>query len=106
MKIEFYEPPMCCPTGLCGPTVDEKLVKLNENIEFLKKKYPGIEIQRYMITQQPLKFKENQSVYKLIQDKGKEALPITTFNGEVIKVGEYPSLEEMEKKIEESGRQV
>lgn len=38
MKIEFFEPPMCCPTGLCGPSPDEKIVKLNENIEILKKK--------------------------------------------------------------------
>lgn len=101
MKIEFFEPPMCCSTGLCGPTVDETLVRLNQNIEYLKKKYPQIEILRYMITQQPLKFRENKSVYDLIKDKGKNVLPVTTFNGEILKAYEYPTLEEMEKKIEE-----
>lgn len=30
MKIEIYEPAMCCPTGVCDPTVDTALVKLQE----------------------------------------------------------------------------
>ncbi|MDO7786608.1 arsenite efflux transporter metallochaperone ArsD [Desulforamulus aquiferis] len=102
MKIEFYEPPMCCPTGICGPSVDEKLVKLVENIDTLKKKYTGLEIERYMMTQQPSKFKENDSVYKLVKEQGKDVLPIATFNGEVIKTGGYPTLDEMEKIIQKS----
>jgi len=99
MRIEFYEPPMCCSTGLCGPSVDETLLKLNENIEYLKKKHADYMIERYMITQQPLKFKENQAVYQLVRKEGKDILPITTIDGEVIKTKEYPTLEELENKI-------
>jgi cellulose biosynthesis protein BcsQ len=97
MKIEIYEPPMCCPTGVCGPNMDETLVKLMENIETLKKKYKDIEIQRYMITQYPQKFKENQEVFDLVKENGRGILPITTFNGTVVKFGSYLTLEEMEK---------
>lgn len=100
MKIEFFEPPMCCATGVCGPSVDERLVKLCENIELLKGKYENLEIQRYMISQQPLKFKENEAVFKVVKEKGRNVLPITTFNGEIIKIEDYPSLEEMIKVIE------
>ncbi|MDH3390414.1 MAG: arsenic metallochaperone ArsD family protein, partial [Desulfobulbaceae bacterium] len=25
--IEIYDPPMCCPTGVCGPNVDPELVQ-------------------------------------------------------------------------------
>ncbi|WP_432409440.1 arsenite efflux transporter metallochaperone ArsD [Wukongibacter sp. M2B1] len=105
MKIEFFEPAMCCSTGVCGPSVDEKLVKLMENIEYLKRKYEGIQIERYMVTQQPMKFKENEKVYKLVKDNGRKVLPITTVNGEVIKTRGYPTLEEMEKSlgVEKSG---
>lgn len=99
MRVEFFEPPMCCSTGLCGPSVDENLVRLNQDIESLKKKYQGIDIQRYMITQQPMKFRDNQAVYKLLQDNGKNILPITTVNGEVIKTHQYPSIEEIESKL-------
>lgn len=100
MKIEFFEPPMCCSTGLCGPSPDERLVKLGENIEYLKKKYSSITIERYQITQQPLKFKENEEVFKLVKSNGKNILPVTTVNGEIIKTHDYPTLEEMEEKIQ------
>lgn len=101
MIIEFYDPPMCCSTGLCGPSVDQRLVKLSENIEYLKKKYNNCQIERYMITQQPLKFKENASVFEIVKKEGRSILPITTLDGNIIKVGEYPTLEELEEKINE-----
>lgn len=97
-RLEIFEPPMCCSTGLCGPSVDEKLVQLHTDIETLKTK--GMVVERYMITQQPLKFRENPAVYQLIREKGREVLPITTFNGEVIKTHQYPSMSEIEKGIE------
>lgn len=105
MMIEFFDPPMCCSTGICGPSVDERLVRLQENIETLKKNYEDIEIYRYMISQQPLKFRVNREVYAIVQEQGRKSLPITTFNRKVIKVGEYPSLEELEKLIKESGNE-
>jgi hypothetical protein len=99
MKIEFFEPPMCCSTGLCGPSVDETLVRLSENIERIKKEYPEVEVMRYMITQQPLKFRENEEVYGLVRDIGKSMLPITTVDGKVIATQGYPSWEELEQQI-------
>ena len=99
MKIEFYEPPMCCSTGLCGPSVDESLIRLNEDIERIKKEYPEVEVLRYMITQQPLKFRENEEVYRLVREKGKDILPVTTTDGRVFTTTRYPSWEELEKQI-------
>lgn len=101
MKIEIYDPAMCCTSGVCGTSIDENLVKINENIEMLEAKYIELQVYRYMISQQPLKFKENKDVYNLIKQNGGEALPITTLNGKVIKYGEYPSLEEMLNAIDE-----
>lgn len=37
MKIEIFEPTMCCSSGICGPSVDGKLVQISEDIEILKK---------------------------------------------------------------------
>lgn len=37
MKIVFFEPAMYCSTGVCGPSVNEKLVRLIKGIEMLKK---------------------------------------------------------------------
>jgi hypothetical protein len=102
MKIEIFDPPMCCSTGVCGPSVDEKLVRINENLEPLESKYMDLQVYRYMISQQPMKFKANKEVYELIQKNGRKILPITAFNEKVFKYGEYPSLEEIIEVIEES----
>lgn len=100
IKVEFYEPPMCCSTGLCGPAPDEALVRLSSDISKLKERLPDIIVERYMITQQPLKFRDNEEVYRLVKENSKNILPITTFNGRVIKTYKYPSLEEIIKAIE------
>lgn len=100
MKLEFFEPPMCCPTGICGPSVDERLVRIKENIDYLEKKYENLETQRYMASTHPMKFMTNRNVNKLIKEKSTKALPIATLDGEVIKSEDYPTLEEMEDAIQ------
>ena len=30
MKIEIYDPPMCCSSGLCGPSIDGQVFKTGE----------------------------------------------------------------------------
>ncbi|NBG87182.1 arsenite efflux transporter metallochaperone ArsD [Isachenkonia alkalipeptolytica] len=99
MKIQVYDPPMCCSTGICGPSVDDKLVRFNENLKKIENKHPDTAVERYMITQQPLKFRENQEVFKLVKEKGREILPITTVNDKIIKYGDYPDIEEIENAL-------
>ena len=94
-KFIIYDPPMCCSSGLCGPNPDQGLIDLNTTLSELKKL--GVEVERYIITQSPEKFKENLKVIELIQKLQLKALPITTLNGEVVKSGSYPTLEEFKK---------
>ncbi len=100
MNIMFFEPPMCCPTGVCGPSVDGKLVTLVEQIKELEDSFEGLSVDRFMISTHPKKFKENEDVFKLVKEKGKSVLPITKINGEVIKFGAYPTMDEMRKHLE------
>lgn len=46
MKIEIFEPTMCCSSGICGPSVDKSLVKISEDIEILKNDFKGSELVR------------------------------------------------------------
>ncbi len=46
-KIIIYKPAMCCPTGLCGVSVDPELLRFSTTSNNLKKK--GIEIERYNV---------------------------------------------------------
>ncbi len=93
MKIEIYEPPMCCSTGLCGPTIDPVLVAMNDAVLALKKQ--GVEVERYNILQQPKAFLANKKVADLLHGNGKKILPITLVNSEVFKTGGYPSYEQL-----------
>ena len=83
---------MCCSSGVCGPNPDKTLIEFTELFADLKKS--GHDIERYIITQSPEKFKDNPEVIKLIQKQQLKVLPITTVNGIVVKTGSYPTKEE------------
>jgi hypothetical protein len=92
--VEFFDPPMCCPTGLCGPTLDQTLLDVNEMV--LKMKESGTKIERYQMTSHPNAFMSNPDVMRLVREKQMEALPIIVVRGQVIKVGAYPTLDEVQ----------
>lgn len=91
--VEFFDPPMCCPTGLCGPTLDQTLLDLNEMIQTLQRE--NLRVERYQMTSHPNAFLGNADVMKLVREKQMEALPIIVVRGKVIKVGAYPNAEEI-----------
>ncbi|WP_343338437.1 Arsenical resistance operon trans-acting repressor ArsD [Terrisporobacter petrolearius] len=99
MKIEIFEPTMCCSSGICGPSVDTNLVKISENIEILKNEFEGIVVERYQPQTHAMKFMSNMEVGKLVKEKGQQILPITVLDGKVIKIGEYPTLEELKSNL-------
>ncbi|HRX83200.1 MAG TPA: arsenic metallochaperone ArsD family protein, partial [Pirellulaceae bacterium] len=35
-KIEIYDKPMCCSTGICGPEVDPILPRFAADLDWLK----------------------------------------------------------------------
>ena len=97
-KVEIFDPPLCCPTGLCGPTLDPVLLDVSEMI--LNLKAEGVTVERYLMTHQPQAFLNNAEVYRLIQEQQLAALPITAVNGRVVKTGEYPTLDELRGVLE------
>lgn len=97
MKIEIYDPAMCCSSGLCGPAIDPALVKVNDAIIWLKKQ--GVEVERYNLAQQTKLYMANKTVADLLHKNGKKVLPITFVNNEVFKTGEYPAYEELCKAL-------
>lgn len=102
LTIEIFDPPMCCPSGLCGPAIDPALLDINEAILRLKKEFDGkLVIERYLLTQQGPKFMQNPHVLALLKSRGVEVLPITTVNGEVVKRQAYPSYDELKSVIGE-----
>jgi hypothetical protein len=95
--VEIFDPPMCCPTGLCGPTLDQTLLDVNEMI--LELQLIGVRIERYQMTSHPQAYLNNAEVMQLVREKQMEALPITAVKGRVIKVGAYPTLAEIKTNL-------
>lgn len=89
MKVEIYDPALCCSSGLCGPALDPVLVKMNDAVLALKKQ--GVEVERFNLAQQPKAYMDNRQVAELLQKKGKKILPVIMVNGEVFRTGEYPA---------------
>ena len=92
--IELFDPPMCCPTGLCGPALDQTLLDVSEMIMAVQAE--GMTVERYQMTSHPQKFMQNNDVMRLVREQQMAALPITAVHGQVIKTGAYPTLEELQ----------
>ena len=87
-NIEIYDPPMCCPTGVCGPNVDSKLVQFAADLEWLKGK--GVKVERYNLAQQPDKFANCKAVTDAMVLAGDLCLPLILANGEIVSRNIYP----------------
>ncbi len=96
--VEIFDPPMCCPTGLCGPTLDQTLLDVNEMILSLQAE--GFSIGRYQMTSHPQAFLNNPEVMSLVREMQMAALPITVVHGQVIRAGEYPTLAEIKSNLD------
>jgi arsenite methyltransferase len=92
-KIEVFDPPMCCPTGICGPSVDPVLVRFAADLKWLEEK--GVEVDRYNLAQQPDKFVTSEVVKQTMALAGELCLPIIVIEGKVVSQNKYPEREEL-----------
>lgn len=87
-KLQIFDPPMCCTSGVCGTNVDTKLVKLLNDIEWLKSK--GVEVERFGLAFEPQAFVSNELVKETLQKDGNDCLPLILVDGEIAFKGGYP----------------
>ncbi|MCL4559808.1 MAG: arsenite efflux transporter metallochaperone ArsD [Chloroflexi bacterium] len=95
--VEIFDPPMCCPTGMCGPTIDQTLLDVSEMIAKLQSY--GYQVERYQMSTHPGAFISNVEIMKLIREKQMAALPIVVVRGKVIAEGNYPKLTEIQENL-------
>jgi len=87
--IQIYDPPMCCPTGLCGNEIDPALVSFAALLKQLAD--AGVKVERYNLGQQPMAFVQNPAVKSLLDHEGVESLPVIFGDGTVQFKGRYPT---------------
>ena len=87
-RIEVFDPPMCCSTGVCGPSIDPALVRFAADLHWLANQ--RIVVERYNLAQQPQAFAANETVKSALKQYGNECLPLILLNGEIVSKGRYP----------------
>ncbi len=89
-RLQVFDPPMCCSTGVCGPEVDPALVRFAADLEWLKSS--GIEVDRFNLSQDPGAFVSNAVVADAIRGKD-GGLPLLLVDGKIVAQGSYPARE-------------
>lgn len=93
LKLEVFDPPMCCATGICGNNVDPKLVTFASDLEWLKKQ--GIDVIRHGLSFEPAEFVKNEAVKNTLQSDGNDSLPIVVIDNKIVSKACYPSREKL-----------
>jgi arsenite methyltransferase len=92
-KLEVFDPPMCCSTGVCGPKVDPVLVRFSADLHWLVNQ--GIAVERYNLSQQPQAFAANAAVKAALSEHGNTCLPLILLDGAAVSRGSYPTRQEL-----------
>lgn len=91
--LEVFDPAMCCSTGVCGPSVDPKLVQFAADLDWLRSQ--GVPVERSNLAQAPAAFAANATVRSTLDQHGTDCLPLVLVDGSVASVGSYPTRMEM-----------
>ncbi len=92
--IEVFDPPMCCSTGVCGPSVDPALAKFAADLTQLTEQ--GITVTRHNLSQEPKAFVDDNLIRDLLNERGEDVLPVILVNGELRSSGRYPARDELD----------
>ena len=92
-RVEVFDPPMCCSTGVCGPAVDPALVRFAADLHWLANQ--RIAVQRFNLAQEPQAFAVTEAVRAALQQEGNRCLPLILLNGAVVSRGHYPTRNEL-----------
>lgn len=93
MKIQIFDRPMCCSTGICGPGVDPVLVSFSADLDWLKRQ--GVDVERYNLSQQTEVFVGNSIVNEALKKHGNQCLPLTLLDGNIVAQGAYLTREQL-----------
>lgn len=86
--LKIYEPAMCCPTGVCGPSVDHRLLAFAGALKQIAAQ--GVVVERFNLAQQPQAFVADEKVKAHLAELGHEKLPFIFVNDELEFSGRYP----------------
>ncbi|MFN3641725.1 MAG: arsenite efflux transporter metallochaperone ArsD [Gemmobacter sp.] len=91
--LTVYDPAMCCSTGICGTEIDQRLVDLAADLDWLRAQ--GVSVRRYGLSREPAEFVANDAIRAIMQDSAGDDLPVFMVDGAVRAKARYPSRAEL-----------
>ena len=91
--IQVYDKPMCCSTGVCGPSVDPALTRFAADLDWLSRQ--GVPVERFNLSQEPGAFASDRIVKAELAAGGTAVLPLVLADEEVVARGAYPTRSEL-----------
>ena len=92
-RVEIFDPPLCCATGVCGPNVDPELTRIAGDVAWLQRR--GVEVKRHNLSQEPEAFVKNVRVLKALNEEDTACLPLVLVDGEIADGKGYPTRERL-----------
>jgi len=92
-KLEVFDPPMCCSTGVCGPNPDPVLPRFAADFHWLASQ--GLVVERYNLARERQAFAANETVKAALVKYGNDCLPLILLNGAIVSRGSYPTRKEL-----------
>lgn len=106
MKIDIFDPAMCCSTGVCGPSVDPELVRMQEALRQISKQAPAVEVQRFSLSNDPMAYVENNVIAELLKNEGPQCLPVVLVDGKCLSKSCYPQNDQLAGLLKQAGHDV
>ena len=92
-SLVIIDRPLCCSTGLCGPSPDPVLARFADDVAWLVGR--KIPVERINPSADPERFLALPALARLFEDQGIHCLPIVLRDGEIVSSGHYPDRDEM-----------
>jgi hypothetical protein len=91
--LQVFDPAMCCSTGVCGPAIDETLVRFAADMKWLRNQ--GIKAERFNLSQTPDAFVRNPVIQEALNKTGVAGLPLFLADQKLIHSGSYPDRKQL-----------
>ena len=93
IRVQVFDPPMCCSTGVCGPSVDPALTRFAADLDWLRRQ--GVTVERFNLAQDPGAFAAHPVVKEVLAAGGTAVLPLVLVDGKIVSRAGYPSRAEL-----------
>ena len=99
-RVEVYDPPQGCSSGLCGPESEEASAQFALALEDLRRR--GIKVGRFNLGYEPGAFVRNPVVKEALEHDGIGCLPLILVEDKILIRGGYPARDVLERSIDGS----